>query len=175
MGASKTSGVNMSSAVEVPSIHPPKISGDQRQLSSISPVTEERLLQFHGRQRTQSVLRGLSWIVSALVTLLLIAVVVDATVYHSSTRWWLAGALLGSTLVGLLTFCVRPLFRRPQWTAIASNMEELCPELRNQLLSAVDLAMQPLVNDSVAFRHQVQRNAAIAVGPVDVATLLPHD
>lgn len=163
----------MSSAVEVPSIHPPKISGDQRQLSSLSPITEERLLQFNGRTRTQTVLRALGWIVSALVALLLIAVVVDATVYHSSTRWWLAGALIGSTLVGIIAFCVRPFLRRPHWSSLASNMEKLCPELRNQLLSAVELARQPLVNDSVAFRHQVQRSAAIAVGPVDVATLLP--
>lgn len=163
----------MSSAVEVPSIHPPKISGDQRQLSSLSPVTEERLLQFYGRQRTQTVLRALGWIVSALVALLLIAVVVDATVYHSSTRWWLAGALIGSTLVGSIAFCVRPFLRGPHWSSLASNMEKLCPELRNQLLSAVELARQPLVNDSVAFRHQVQRSAALAVSPVDVATLLP--
>jgi hypothetical protein len=163
----------MSSAIDVTTVQPPKISHENPQLSSLAPVTVQRLSQFHNRHSRLSATGGLSWMIVVAVCLLLLAVVIDALIYHPSTRWWLAGSVFTFVALGLLWFCLRPLLLKPLWASIARRIESLEPKLKNQLLSAVELSGQPNQNDSIAFRHQVQRNAAARIGPIDVADLLP--
>ena len=142
----------------------------------LDPLVSRKLQQFQGRRRRLIFARGLS---AGLLTFVLgmaaVALIDWYWLLADSTRWYMSiavyvGAVLAVWLTGL-----RGLLRRPAREEIAEQMELTEPELRENLLSAVELATDDpsAIHDSPVFRNLVQGKVAEQMTRVRVPNLLP--
>ena len=122
---------------------------------SINPVIHGQLLAFRGRFRWLQFLRGASaGLIVFLGGLLLLAAADWFFVMDDRTRWMLSGGVyLAALIVGWFA-CVRPLLKVLDERTLAAMIEEETPELREELLSAVELAGDDEGIDSPAFRKK---------------------
>ena len=142
----------------------------------LNPVTQQKLDQFERRRRHLVLTRGIcAGLFSFLLMMTLIATADWLWVLPSSARWSMSLAgYLGTALVVWLT-CVRLLVRIPSRAELAQFVEMTKPELREQLLSAIELcADDPTkVHDSPIFRQLLQDRVGRQMETVDVSELLP--
>ena len=143
---------------------------------SLNPVTQQKLDQFERRRRHLVLTRGIcAGLFSFLLMMTLIATADWLWVLPSSARWTMSLAgYLGTGLVVWLT-CVRLLVRIPSREELAQFVEMTKPELREQLLSAIELCADDpsRVHDSPVFRQLLQDQVGRQMETVDVSRLLP--
>ncbi|MEQ9407954.1 MAG: hypothetical protein RIK87_09525 [Fuerstiella sp.] len=143
---------------------------------SLDPTVAGKLQQF-GRRRFRLLLaRGIcAGIVSLVLCVALVAAVDWYWLLSDRVRWLLSG-LAYLTVFGVVWFtCLRRLIRSPATEEIAAQVEQCEPQLRENLLSAVELAADDpaAVHDSPVFRSLLQGNVARMMSQVRVPRLLP--
>ncbi|MDC0050240.1 hypothetical protein OAJ79_01275, partial [Verrucomicrobia bacterium] len=141
---------------------------------SINPIIHGQLLAFRGRFRWLQFLRGASaGLIMFLGGMLLLASADWFIVMADRTRWMLSGGVyLVALIVGWFA-CVRPLLRVLNERTLAAMIEEEAPELRKELLSAVELAGDDEGMDSPEFRKKLQERVADRIQRVSMDGLLP--
>ncbi len=144
--------------------------------TQLDPVVIRRLQQFANRRRWLLTLRGLcSGTVTFLLCLALASFVDWYWLLTDPQRWALSVFVYLPAVIMIWMSSVRQLLRRLPREELAARMEHLEPELRERLLSAVELAVQDpaAVNDSPVFRSLLQAEVAQHMGPLQVRGLLP--
>ncbi len=142
----------------------------------IDPTTQRKIRAFGRRRRVFAGIRGgLVMLAVLLGAFFLIALIDWLTVMPNGLRALLTMAgYLGAGLTAW--FCgIRDCFRPTTDAELARFMESAAPELREELLSAVELAdFDPVtVRDSAEFRQLVQDSVAERVADVRPRELLP--
>ncbi|MEM7010683.1 MAG: hypothetical protein AAF585_04285, partial [Verrucomicrobiota bacterium] len=142
----------------------------------IDPITQRRIRAFGQRRRVFAGIRaGLVMLAGLLAMILIIAIIDWLFVTPSGARAVLTIiGYLGSAAAGWF-FGLRDVFRESTDEELARFMEKAAPELREDLVSAVELAdFDPeTVRDSAEFRQLVQEDVASRVTNVETRKLLP--
>ncbi len=142
---------------------------------SLNPITQQRLDQFERRRRlvlTRGICAGL---VTFVLLMTLIATADWLWVLPSSARWTMSLAgYMGTLLVVWLT-SLRLLIRIPTRQELAQFVETTQPELREQLLSAIELCVDDpsTLHDSPIFRQLLQDRVGRQMETVNISSLLP--
>lgn len=142
----------------------------------LDPIVAKRLSQFARRRRQLLIGRGLSAAVVSFVSLMAIVAAVDwYWVLTDTARWCLSGAAYLGVLGFVWLMSLRRLVDIPGQQEIATRVEQLEPELRENLVSAVELAADDpsSLHDSPVFRSLLQGRVAEQMGHVRVRSLLP--
>lgn len=143
--------------------------------ASLEKVTSQRLEQFRRRWQTLEGAQGIAVALLLAVAALLVVVMIDAAlVIPSALRWLLSLAIYGA-LVSCLAVTYWRVSRNKNDRATARRFEDLEPQLRERLLSAIDLSEDTPTNrlSSLAFRERAQHNVAQLIENVRVGRLLP--
>ena len=152
------------------------MSSVSRQLTDglqLNPKTAEVLGRFDRRRRYLLVLRGIaSGIVALLVAVSLISFADFLWILPDSIRWALSLTAYGFTAFVFYALGVRPIGQRTP-EAIAKQVEASDARLREDLLSAVELANPLHVNGAISFRNRLQETVATKASSLDVHQLLP--
>ena len=142
----------------------------------LDPTVSRKLEQFGRRRFRLLAARGVS---AAVVTFLLcigvVALIDWYWVLTDKLRWCLSAAAYLLTAVVTWQTSVRKLVRRPAREELASLVEDAEPHLRENLLSAVELATDDptAINDSPIFRSLLQGKVATQMAKIHVPGLLP--
>lgn len=143
---------------------------------SLDPVVAKKLRQFGRRRLWLIVARG---ICAGIVTFLLCVAAVAAIDWYwllsDNARWGLSIGIYVPVIVMVWMTCLRKMLHLPAREEIASQVELSEPELRENLLSAVELATDDpsVLHDSPVFRSLLQGKVAQQMGRLRVPTLLP--
>lgn len=143
---------------------------------NLAPLVVRKLQQFKRRRNVLILVRGLSS--GIVVSLLGVAIVGGIDWYwllSDQTRWFLSCGIYTSVLASVWITCLRQMVHLPALNEIASQMELSEPQLRENLLSAVELAADDpaAVHDSPIFRSLLQGKVADQMGTIRVPHLLP--
>ena len=144
--------------------------------TGLDPVVTGKLLQFGRRRRRLIWVRGIcAGIVSFLVFISAIAFADWGWVLTDQVRWSLSGLAYAGVVISVWLSCLRRVIHKPAMHELATRMEVAEPELRENLLAAVELATDDpaLINDSPAFRSLLQGNVARRMTATRVSSLLP--
>lgn len=143
---------------------------------TLDPIVSNKLRQFARRRMWLIVARG---ICAGLVTFLLCTAIVAAIDWYwllgDQVRWGLSAAIYLPVVVVVWMTCVRKMMHLPAREEIASQVELSEPQLRENLLSAVELATDDpsVLHDSPVFRALLQGKVAEQMGRIQVPRLLP--
>ena len=142
----------------------------------LDKITQERLEALAERRRALVRRRGLSATLLALVAALIGGAAVDRSMILSDEARW--GLSIGVYLLVLVAACVywlRPALQTPDLRQLALFVEGLRPELREDLLSAVELgtAGSAAELDSSEFRAMLQTSVAGRMSTLNPRKLLP--
>jgi hypothetical protein len=144
--------------------------------TSLDPVVGKKLQRF-GRRRRQFIrVRGFcAGIVSFLLFMSAIAFADWGWILSDQTRWSLSILAYVGVAATVWMTCLRRMVHLPSLNELASQVEMTAPELRENLLSAVELATDDpaLINDSPVFRSLLQGDVARQMGTVRISSLLP--
>ena len=144
--------------------------------TTLDPTVVGKLQRFGRRRFRMLVARG---ICAALVTFLLciafVALIDWYWVLTDQVRWILSGSAYLVTAIVVWATSVRKLLQTPAREELATHVEDAEPELRQNLLSAVELATDrpDTVHDSPVFRGLLQGKVATQMAKVEVPNLLP--
>ncbi|MCA9050847.1 MAG: hypothetical protein KDA89_19045, partial [Planctomycetaceae bacterium] len=144
--------------------------------TGLDPVVIHRLRQFAQRRRLMLLIRG---ICAAVVGLILGMLAVAAADWYwllsDQTRWTLSSAAYAGAVLAAWTVAFRRFFAIRRDREIAAAVEQAAPELRESLLSAVELAADDpeAIHDSPAFRQLLQGHVAEHMLNVRIGDLLP--
>ncbi len=140
-----------------------------------SPVILEKLAVFNRRWRQLILLRGLCGAAATLLGGLTLAALLDwSFVLPDAARAGLSAIIyLSAALVGWLA-AGRFLWLSPDTRSLARLVERARPELREDLLSAVELGQSEPRWDSAQFRARLQENVAGRLRDLHVESLLPR-
>ncbi|MGE4550893.1 MAG: hypothetical protein AAEJ57_05845, partial [Opitutales bacterium] len=146
----------------------------------VDPIILRKLEDFRRRRRNLIILRGLcSLVISLLAVFTAIAVIdyaVADTIYYLTDDLRTILTLIGYAVVlySVWRTCARLLIHLPNRRQLARLVEQTAPELREDLLSAVELGSdEGSVLDSEIFRKLVQRDVSQRVEGLDMTTALP--
>ncbi len=143
---------------------------------TLDPIVSNKLRHFARRRVWLIVARGLC---AGLVTFLLCTAIVGAIDWYwllsDEVRWALSAAIYLPVVVIVWMTCVRKMMHLPAKEEIASQVELSEPQLRENLLSAVELATDDssILHDSPMFRSLLQGKVAEQMGRIQVTRLLP--
>lgn len=143
---------------------------------NLAPVVAKKLAQFRRRRFMLILARGLC---SGIITFLICFAIVSAIDWYwlldDQVRWYLSGAAYVCVAIAVWVTCLRRMIHLPAMEEIATQMEMTEPELRENLLSAVELATddEAALNDSPVFRSLLQGKVAEQMTQVRVRNLLP--
>jgi len=143
---------------------------------NLDPIVANKLRQFGRRRMWLIVARGLC---AGLVTFLICVSIVAAIDWYwllsDQLRWGLSLAIYLPVVVIVWMTCLRRMLHLPANEEIASQVELSEPELRENLLSAVELATDDpsVLHDSPVFRSLLQGKVAAQMGRIHVPNLLP--
>ena len=142
----------------------------------LDPIVANKLQQFARRRMWLIVARG---VCAGLVAFLICVAIVAAMDWYwllsDKARWGLSLSMYVPVLIVIWTTCLRKLLSRPAKEEIASQVEMSEPQLRENLLSAVELATDDpsALHDSPVFRSLLQGKVAEQMGRIEVPSLLP--
>jgi hypothetical protein len=142
----------------------------------LDPIISSKLRQLSRRRLRLLILRGLcAGIVTFVLAISLVAFADWFWLLSDQTRWALSGAAYLLVIVAVWATSLRRLVNRPATGEIAAYVEESEPELRENLLSAIELATDDpsAIHDSPLFRSLLQGKVAELMGSVRVPRLLP--
>ncbi|MEW6304230.1 MAG: hypothetical protein AB1705_12205, partial [Verrucomicrobiota bacterium] len=141
-----------------------------------NPLILEKLQAFDQRRRDLILFRGIAeGLVTLLAGMTFVALVDWIFIVPEAVRWLLSGVAYAATAAVAWFGCARHLMRRTDLREAARQLEKLRPDLREDLLSAVELGdVKPEARwDSPAFRALLQDNVAQRVQGLEVFNLLP--
>ncbi|QDV13285.1 hypothetical protein CA51_31730 [Rosistilla oblonga] len=144
-------------------------------MSNLSPETAAKLSEFGSRQKRLLIVRALCvGVVSLLVLMSLVAFVDWLWILSNKTRWSLSLAAYAIAALAVWWTSLRRWFTPQDPQSLAASFEVAEPELRENLLSAVELSQEnAATNGSSQFRQLLQDKVASNIGRVDVRSLLP--
>ncbi len=146
-------------------------------MSTVLDPTVANKLRHFGRRRFQLlVMRGIcAAIVTFLLCMAIVALIDWYWVLTEEMRWSLSGAGYLVTLFVVWTTSLRKLVHLPAREEIATHVEAAEPGLRENLLSAVELATDnpSAVHDSPVFRSLLQGKVALQMAKIRIPKLLP--
>ena len=145
--------------------------------TELDPIIIRKLNDFRKRRRNLILLRGLcSGVLSFLGTFVLIALLDYLSEGRMSADLRSGLSTAGYCLVIILMWktCIGPLLQLPSSKKLARLLEQSSPDLKEDLLSAVELgASNQNSSDSDIFRQLVQKQASTKASKLDIKTLLP--
>ncbi len=144
--------------------------------AGLDPIIASKLRQLGRRRLRLLMLRGLcAGIVTFVVTVSLVAFADWFWLLSDQARWALSGAAYALVVIAVWATSLRRLVHRPATGEFATYVEQSEPELRENLLSAIELATDDpsAVHDSPLFRSLLQGKVAELMGSVRVPRLLP--
>ena len=143
----------------------------------LDPIIAQKLEDFRCRRRNLIILRG---ICTAIVTLLGVFSSIAIADYLTQARMpdelRTALSYLGYAIVVIAVWrtCARLLIQLPSRRKLARLIEQAAPDLREDLLSAVELARgDGMESDSEIFRKLVQKDVSSRVKTLDMTSTLP--
>lgn len=142
----------------------------------LDPVVAQKLRHFRRRRFLLILARGLS---SGIITFLLCFALVSLADWYwlltDQVRWGLSLGAYATVAIVVWWSCLRRMLHRPALEEVASQMEMTEPELRENLLSAVELTTDETteLHDSPVFRKLVQNKVADQMVDIRVKRLLP--
>jgi hypothetical protein len=142
----------------------------------LDPLVSRKLQQFQGRRRRLIIARGLSaGLLAFILGMAAVALIDWYWLLADSTRWYMSIAVYVGVVVAVWLTGLRRLIHLPAREEIAEQMELTEPELRENLLSAVELSADDpsAIHDSPVFRNLVQGKVAELMTQVRVPNLLP--
>lgn len=142
----------------------------------LDPGVAAKLQQFSRRRFQLLIVRGLcAGVVTFLVCIAIVAFIDWYWLLSEQTRWLLSGSAYAITLTVVWMTCLSRLLRNPAREEIATCVEAAEPELRENLLSALELATDDpdQVTDSPVFRGLLQSKVAQQMARVRISGLLP--
>ena len=143
---------------------------------SLDPVVARKLEEFGRRRFRLIVARGLcAGVATFLICVAIVAAIDWYWLLSDRARWALSAAIYLPVIVVIWTTSLRRILHRPLREEIASQVEMTEPQLRENLLSAVELATDDpaSVHDSPVFRSLLQGKVAEQMKRIEVPTLLP--
>ena len=144
--------------------------------TALDPTVVSKLRHFERRRFRIIVMRGLcAGIVTLLICMAVVAFLDWGWVLRDNVRWMLSGAAYLLAAIMAWVIAGRKITTRPAREEIAAQVEEAEPELREQLLSAVELATDnpDAVHDSPVFRGLLQGRVAAQMAKIRIGNLLP--
>ena len=145
-------------------------------MDKLNPHIGRKLGAFRSRWRSLLLLRGLcGGLIAFLSTLLVVALADYFIVMPDALRWVFSGTVYLGTLAVLWGICLRPLWHAPDARELARMIEERRPDLREDLLSAVELGdiEAGAEWDSAVFRKILQEDVTGRLQEVSTERLLP--
>ena len=142
----------------------------------LDPLVSRKLQQFQGRRRRLIIARGLSAGLLAFVLGMAAVALIDwYWLLADSTRWYMSGAVYVGVVLAVWLAGLRRLIYVPDREEVAEQIELTEPELRENLLAAVELATDDpsAIHDSPVFRNLLQGKVAEQMTRVRVPNLLP--
>lgn len=142
----------------------------------LDPITRHKIAEFAQRRRRMLQLRGLC---AGLLTLLGAAIIVALVdwmfVMEDASRWVLSFGAYATVVGAVWMVSLRHLMRLPGERALARMIEAGAPEMREDLISAVELGGEEVLakNDSPVFRALLQRSVASRAQGLRPDSLLP--
>ncbi len=143
---------------------------------ALNPVTAARIEEFGRRRRRLIVERGIFAAVAAWFGALVIVAAADGLfLLEDGIRYLLSALAYGLAGFVLWRVCLRHLSRRADHRVLARWLEATRPDLREDLLSAVELGEPASADrwDSPVFRARLQDDIARRVEGLDVREILP--
>ncbi len=144
--------------------------------TTLDPTVSAKLRRFGARRFRLLLTRGIcAGIVTFLLCIALVALIDWYWVLTDQARWALSGAAYVMTAGVVWATCLSKLLHTPAREELAAQMETVQPELRENLLSAVELATDDpaAVHDSPVFRGLLQGKVAQQMSGLRIAGLLP--
>jgi hypothetical protein len=144
--------------------------------TELNPVIREKIEAFGRRWRGMILLRGLcEGVITLLMAMTVVALLDWLVILPDALRWTLSGLGYAVTLVVVWRGCLRPLWHMPDARGLARMIEKAEPSLREDLVSAVELAgadREPHW-DSEVFRSLLQKDVSERVEGLRIEALLP--
>jgi hypothetical protein len=143
---------------------------------NLDPSIRRQLTAFRSRWRVLLFGRGLCITLLVLLAGLLLLMVTDGGLsLNQAERVWASGAVYGVVLVVLIVACIWRPRRLPDERGLATLMEKADPDLREDLLSAVELSNVEAGegHDSARFRELLREDVAARMAKVYVPDILP--
>jgi hypothetical protein len=144
----------------------------QREIS-LDPVIALKLAAFRKRARTLLVVRAATTGIISFFASLAVFCAIDWLVLIPDWSRWFSAALVYAISIFSVHRSAALLFSRQTDEDLARQIELLKPELRENLIAAVELGDKPLVKDSPIFRQFLQNHVTAQLRDLDVASLLP--
>ena len=139
----------------------------------LNQKTAEVLGKFDRRRRLLLIARGIaSAVVILLVLVALIACADFIWLVPDGMLWMMSAASYVVSIFGFWVFGVRPMGQQDP-EQVARQLEASETDLREDLLSAVELANPLYVNGATSFRKRLQDTVATRVSGLDLVSLLP--
>ncbi|MGB7343014.1 MAG: hypothetical protein WBD20_02270 [Pirellulaceae bacterium] len=139
----------------------------------LDPVTSRALAKFGQRRKVLLVLRAIAGAIVVFIAAMLIIALCDYFwILSDALRLSLSLAGYAATFAALWFFGIRDL-RDNDSKSLAVHMQSAAPNLRDDVLSAVELADPEESNGSADFRQRLQGRVARRVAALDVGELLP--
>ena len=144
---------------------------------STDPVILKKLEDFRVRRRNLILLRGIcTGFVTLILTFTTIALIDFATQARMPDEFRTGLSILGYAIViwSVWKTSARLLIHLPSHRELARLLEQIKPEIKQDILSAVELGSQDgEINDSLLFRKLVQEKVSGQVHELDIISLLP--
>jgi hypothetical protein len=144
---------------------------------TLDPVTQAKIETFARRRRRLILVRGLCAVLTILLAAMTVVALVDWQILlPDEVRWALSGTAYGLALLAAWFTCMRLVLRSPDPRTLARFIEQVRPELREDLISAVELG-DPRGRerwDSEEFREILQKSVADRIRSVEVEALLSY-
>ncbi|MCP4782152.1 MAG: hypothetical protein GY878_01210 [Fuerstiella sp.] len=144
--------------------------------TTLDPTVVRKLRQFGRRRFRMIAVRGLCAAIATFLTCMAFVAFLDwGWILSDNVRWGLSGAAYFLTAAVAWWVSGRKILHTPAQEEIASQVEDAEPELRENLLSAVELATDnpDAVTDSPVFRGLLQGRVSRQMAQVRVGRLLP--
>ena len=141
----------------------------------LDPLIQEKLRAFARRRRRLIITRGVfAALAMLLLTMFVVAAIDYSFVMPDWARWALSGTAYTAVLIIAWRQCLTWLLHSPDERQLARLVEHAEPQLREDLLSAVELGRGTGdIMDSEQFRALVQKDVAHRMERVEVKSLLP--
>ena len=143
----------------------------------LDPIIAQKLEDFRRRRRNLIFLRG---VCTAIVTLLGVFSTIAIADYLTQARMpdqlrtVLSYSGYAIVVVAVWRTCVRLMIELPSRRKLARLIEQAAPELKEDLLSAVELGREDgMERDSEIFRKLVQQDVSSRVKSLDMTSTLP--
>jgi hypothetical protein len=142
---------------------------------TLDPITLGKIEAFARRRKRLILIRGICAVLTILLTSMMALAFVDWRVLlPDEVRWGLSLAAYGAAFVAAWYTCARLIWHAPDARELARFIEQTRPELREDLLSAVELG-DPRGQerwDSEEFREILQKNVAERIKSVQIESIL---